>query len=866
MIVAIARWILAIALPADVRDAAIAELDAEYAHLRSSGPSTASAWYCRQVLASLVPALGMRRRRCVRWTVDLLRDARFAARALRRAKAFTLATAATLALGIGSNTAVLSIVDGVLLRPLPYDDPASLVRVWSANPRGIPRNGMSPADYFDFRERVRGVASLAAFGGDSVTLTGAGDPVQLQAASATANLPATLGVSPVLGRWFLAEETNGDGQPVVVLGESLWRERFGGASDICGRTVTIDGRARTVVGVMPRSFQFPSRDERLWLPLPDASRAQSRSAHALGVVGRMAPATTVDAARESFRTIAAALEREHPDTNRGWGATVVPLTEATLGDVHTPLLLLLAAVSAVLLIACANVAGLLLARGVARTRELAVRAAIGASRAQLLRLQLVEALLLALTGGAVGLAFAAWGLRGLQAWPGLALPMLDRVTLDARVLAIAFALSCICAMLTGLLPAWRATRRDTIANINAGTRVTGDHVRTRHAIVFAQVAIATMLLAGGLLLLRSLERLIAVPAGFSADRTLLGDVTLPSSRYARDARAPFFDRVLDRIRTLPGVTAAGAGGPLPLSGQDGLLRFGMTIDGVPATPARSDRVYVRWATPAYFPAMGIALRLGREFTSADSATALPVAVIDEELASQAFGRENPIGRRIRLSMERTTWRTIVGVAARVRQTSLDRSADPHVYVPQAQFPSPSLTLVVRGNADAGAFAREIAAAIHDVDPDLPLANVRSLADLVAGSTARRRLATRLLAFFAAAALFLTLVGVYGVVSQAVAQSTREIGVRIALGAAAGTVLVLVLSRVMRVGAAGVVAGSIAAWMAAPLLHGMVFGIAPRDPVTLLASAALLLAATAAAAYVPARRILLVDVVNALRVD
>jgi putative ABC transport system permease protein len=868
--ITLARWLLAVLLPPDVRQAVLTELDAEYARdvRPSRGRLSAAAWYWRQSAGSIGPALRMRGRRMARVAADAIQDLRFAVRLLSRQKAFTAAAVATLALGIGANTAIFSVVDGVLLRPLPYRDPSRLVRVWSANPRGIPRNGISPADYFDWRDQARGFDGLAAFGSSDVTLTSAGDPVRVTGATATANLAATLGASPLLGRWLLPDETRGPALPVAVLGERLWRDRFAADPGIVGRAIILDGRARTVVGVMPATFQFPTSDEGIWLPMPDGWRAQARNAHFLGVVGRLGPGVTTDGGRESLRTVSRRLEAAFPDTNNGWSVTVTSLRDALVGGVRTPLLVLLAAVAAVLLIACANVTSLMLARGIARSRELAVRAAVGASAGRLVRQQLVESALLALVGGGGGVALAWWGLRALQASPALQVPLLDRVTLDARVMAAALAMSLASAVAAGLLPAWKASRHSGTSALGSGTRSTGDHVRIRQAIVFAQIAVATTLVVGGTLLIRSFDRLTSVPAGFTADRTLLLDVSLPVVRYARVARAPFFDRALERIRALPGVQAAAAGGPLPLSGQDGLLRFGLSVEGRAAAPDRSDRAYLRWATPGYFTAMGIALRAGRPFAEADAAGSAPVAVIDEALARRFFGGDNPIGRRVQISSEarEKTWREVIGVVGAVRQTALDREAEPHVYVPETQMPSPALTLVVRSGGAPVAVASGVREAIRVLDPDLPISNVRSLADLVSGSTASRRFNALLLSLFAAAAVLLTLVGVYGVVSQLVAQSTREIGVRIAMGAGSGDVVALMLKRAVRMAVAGVAAGSLAAWLAAPALGGMVYGIAPRDPATLGAVALLLVSAAVAAAYLPARRILRLDVVHALRVD
>jgi putative ABC transport system permease protein len=875
-----ARRLLYALLPADIRDDVVAELDAEYARaIRPSRTSwRAAAWYWRQAVGSIGPALAMRRRRrhahrgdpmhtiVTRWSLEAAQDLKFAMRLLARQKLFTAAVVATLALGIGATTAMFSLVDGVLIRPLPYREPDRLLRIWSANPRGIPRNQISPPDFFDWRDQVRGLSHLAGFEIFDVTLTTGGDPVRVPNASVTANLAETLGARPLAGRWFAEAETRGDGEPVVVVSERLWRERFGSDPTLIGRAIVVEGSPRTVIGVMPRSFEMPSGAIRIWLPLPDALRTTFRSARRLGAVARLAPGTSVEAARDSLLGVARHLAATYPQADRGWSVTVVPLTEAIVGDVRTALLVLLAAIGAVLLIACANVAGLLLARAVARSRELAVRTAVGATAGRLLRMQLVEAAALAAFGGVAGLALAAWCLQSIQFVRGLGLPLLDRVALDARGVAVAAALSFVCALAAGLWPSWKASRQSGPDAMGSGTRTTGGQVRARQAIVFAQIAIATALVAAGALLTSSFHRLTSVPTGFSADRTLLADVSLPGIRYARATRAPFFTSLLERIRALPGVQAAGAGGPLPLSGLDGLLRFALTLEGREPHPDGRQRAYLRWATADYFKAMGIEVRAGRTFTESDTATSAPVAVIDTELARRYFPGENAIGRKVRTPMDQNRFREIIGVVAAVRQSALDRDEEPHVYVPQAQLPSTDLTLVIRANGDAIALAPEVRRILSGFDAELPLANVRPLAELVAGSAAPRRISAVLLSAFAAFALLLTLVGVYGVVSQVVVQSTREIGVRVALGATTRDVLSLVVSRAVKLAIGGVVAGSILAYFATPALRAMLYGIGPRDPLTLLGSGLLLVAAAALAAYLPARRILRVDVVNALRVD
>ena len=880
MIAAFARAVLAIALPADVREAVLRDLDEEYTRfvITSRSRPRAVAWYCGQVAGSLGPAVLMRRARwrarlgvspnrsAARWWDETRQDARFAIRLALRDKTFTTAVVLTLSLGIGATTAIFSVVDRVLIRPLPYQEPSRLVRVWSANPRGIPRNSMSPPDYFDLRDQARTVAELAAFApGDALTMTTGGEPVRVIGAQATANLADLLGVRPLRGRWVLPAETRGDGASVVVLSEGLWRERFGSDPDVLGRPITIDGTPRTVVGIMPGGFEFPTRDDRLWTPMPDGWRGQPRSAHFLGVVGRMAAGGTIESARQTLDTIARRLQETYPATNRGWGITIASLRDSVVGEVETPLLVLLTAVTCVLLIAAANVASLLLARGLVRSRELALRAALGAGPARILRAQALETLLPSISGAGGGLVLARWALDAFRSVGGSDVPMLEHAAIDLRVLIVAVTVALLAGLVAGVLPAWKAARVESGVLLHAGSRATVGGTRTRQLIVCVQIAAATTLVVTGVLLLRSFARLTSVDAGFRSAQALLADVSLPASRYNKDARIAFFNRSLERIRALPGVEAAGAGGPLPLSGQDGLLRFGFLVEGRPVVVDQADRAYLRWATPGYFAAMGIPVRNGRAFLESDTQSSVPVAVIDEVLARRFFSGENPIGRRVRTSTERT-WREVIGVVGSVHQMALDRDAEPHVYVPQAQMPSPALTFVTRGSVAARSLAGEVREAIRLVDPEQPISNVRTLEDLVAGSVASHRFSTLLLSVFAALAISLTAVGIYGSVSQSVAQSTREIGVRVALGASAGTVLSMVLARGIRLALAGLSAGIILAWIIGPSLAGLLYGIQPRDPLALVSAAVLIVCVAVLAAYLPARRVLRLDIINVLRVE
>lgn len=874
MMVRLARYVLARLLPCDVRDAVLADLDAEFrtivvpAHGRLAG----TLWYLSQVLRSLGPAIDMRRRRAAaaqqencmtRWISDALRDAAFSLRMLRVHRAFASAAIATVALGVAAATTVFSIVDVVLLRPLPYRDAAAIIRVWSSNPRGILRNQVSPADFFDWRDEAPDL-ELAAFLEDDATVTSGGDAVRVPAANATANLAQLLGTPPLSGRWFDTGETGGSGRDVVVLGERFWRQRFSADPAMIGRAVDVDGTARTVVGIMPRRFAFPTADVQMWLPLPDDWRSRSRDSHYLGVVGRTPPGQRLSTVTDQLRVIAARLETAYPATNRGWGVTVLPLRDSLVGAARAPLLMLFAAVAAVLLIACANVSGLLLARGVARRREFAVRTAVGASRGRLLRQQIVESAVLSLVGGAGGLLLCTWALAAIRAARVSFVPLAGGLGFDARVAAAAGTASAITALAAGTVPALRAAHADDTGLLKGGDRVAAGNLRARRALVFVQVAAAAVLLTGGGVLLHSLARISGVAPGFDPDaRALLATISLPATHYSPDGRAAFFERVLQDVDALPGVKAAGAGGPLPLSGQDGLWRFGVILAGRPADPSRSDRAYLRWATPGYFGAIGIPLRAGRTFTAADTATSPAVAVIDDTLARRFFQNQNPIGQRLRTTNERN-WRLVIGVVGAVRQTALDRDADPHVYVPEAQMPSPSLTLVIRTTGDPRQIAPLVREAVSRTDASIPLANVRTLDDLVAGSIANRRFSALALASFAAAALILTVVGIYGVVAQAIAQSAHEFAIRLALGADTTALLRSTAGGTLGLVLAAMAAGLLIAWRASPVLTGMVFDVTPRDPVAFVGAAAILSITALAASYLPARQVLSVDAVSVLR--
>ena len=880
----LARAILSRLLPPDACGPVLRDLDEEYSRFvrPSRGGVRAHFWYWRQVAGSIGPARAMRRRRVAvvapagqRRGVSLVleqasQDLRIAARSLRQRRAFTAAAVVTLALGIGANTAIFSLVDAVILRPLSFPDPGRILRVWSANPRGLARNNVSPPDYFDFRDSATGnhaFQALAAYTeGDYVILRGNGTAERLLTSMVSAEFFSVLGVLPQLGRSFGPRDAAGTGQPVAILSHEFWRTRLAGRPDVIGSPLQIESDVRTIIGVMPASFAFPSAEISLWVPLTDSTRTRSRTAHYLDVIGRIAPGVTQSAATETLRTVAVRIGEQH-EAKRAWSVTVTTLHDSIVGDVRRPLLVLMAIVACVMLVACANVANLLLARGVARGREIGVRAALGATRARLVGQQLAESFVLTAAGGTLGVGLAWLTMQlFLSGIPGV--PRASEATVDLRVLSIVLVTIVAAALLTGLLPAIAAGRR-SYSDVLSGGRVAGDTQaarRTRSLLVVAEVALTLALVVSAGLLGRSFLRLVQTDPGFKADQTLLAQVSLSTASYLPDVWTSFVTRSLDELRTIPGVVTAGAGTPLPLSGQQGLLRFGVRISGQPEpSQGQSDRAYVRWITPGYVAAMGIAVLEGRDFDDRDTASAPRVAIVDRAFVDRYFGRETAIGRHVRPTNEKEP-REIVGIVESVRQARLEDAPEPHLYVPHAQNPIPVATFVVRSQTDAATLAPLVRAAMRRVDPSQPIYNVRTLSDVVDGSLAQRRVNIALTGAFAALATILMVVGVYGLIAGWISESTREIGVRIALGAGMDDVLRLVVGRGLRLAAAGTAVGLVLAFAGTRMLESMLYGVAPRDPMVFAGAGLIVLVASALASYIPARRAVAIDPASCLKLD
>ncbi|MET0398767.1 MAG: ABC transporter permease [Longimicrobiaceae bacterium] len=794
----------------------------------------------------------------------LLQDLRFALRTLLRSPAFAGVAILTLALGIGAVATLFSVVDGVLLRPLPFREPDRLVSVSPALLRG---------EYVLARDRSRSFAELGGYqGGVGFGLSGGGEPERVTGAYASTNLFAALGAEPLLGRGFAAGEDQPGRGAVVVLGHGLWRRRFGGDPAAVGRTVTLDGEPRTVVGVMPAEFRFPSAETELWVPVP-----LDPAPHAVGAlwgmggfqaVGRLAPGATPRQALAELGALARAMRAENPlwtppEPYRA-DAAVVPLRDAVVGEVRPTLLVLLAAVGFVLLIACANVANLLLARGLGRAREMALRSALGAGRGRLVRQLLTESLVLALAGGAAGLLLASWGLRWLVAALPADTPRLAEVALDGRVTALALGATLLTGVAAGLLPAWRVTRRELQGPLREGAGAGGGRRRLSGVLVAAEIGLAMVLVVGAGLLIRSVRALVAVDPGFRTERVVSARIDPPESLYGDPARQrAFYAEVLGRVQALPGVGAAGLTSQLPLGGEPS--SWATAVEGVTLDPNALPMFDRRAVTPEYLRTLGVRLVRGRAFTAADREDAPPVALVDEAAARRFWPAEDPVGKRIGHPWA-NDWMTVVGVVAEVRSAGLAGEQNPAYYVPFAQKPGAGMTLVARTTSPPEALAGSLRAVVAGVDPRVPVSRVRAMDEWVAQSVARPRLTAVLLGAFAGLALLLGAVGVYGVVAYTVGERTREIGLRIALGAGVGDVVGMVLRQGALLAAAGIGAGLLASLAATRALAGLLYGVTATDPLTFAVVPAILAAAALLATWLPARRASRVDPMSALRGD
>jgi len=806
-------------------------------------------------------------------TTDFVRDLRLAARGLASRPGFAVVAVLTLALGIGANSAIFTLLHGVLLAPLPYPEPDRLARIWTQFPEdGQFRFPASAAEYLDYRDETRLFDRVAGWSCGDLVLSGEDTPQRLGACGATADLWPMLGLTAAAGRLFGPEDDRPGAEPVVLLSHSLWQRRYDGSPAVLGRRLRLDGDPTTVVGVLPEDFALRP-DAELWVPLAlDRQAIRERSGHFLSVAGRLSPGATLEQVREEMAAVTGRWERQYDHAHP---MTAEPFAEAVVGSARTPLWMLAGAVGLVLLVACANVAGLLLARGEARRREMAVRAALGASPGRLVSQVLAESVLLAGAGGALGLLLAVWGVDGLLAVVGGSLPRSGEIAVGAPVLAFTLGISLLTALVFGLLPGLRAARTGPAGELRSGDRA-GSRSRLRGALVVAEVAVAVVLVAGSGLLVRSLWNLLQVDPGFDTEGVVAVRLDLPGSRYPeRDDIAPFFPRLVDRLRALPGVASVSTTTSLPLAEglrPEGFRRLGGPGDRAGDREEPSPMGYVGVA-PGYFHTLGIPLR-GRDFTAADRAGAPRVAIVDEALARTYFPGEDPVGQRIQVLASRPddVPFELVGVAGAVRHEALGVAPEPTVYVPHAQMvehgfrPPRSAVVTVRteGNpTDLGAVLRR---EVARMDPELALSELGSLDALRRTSVARPRLLAVLLGAFSVLALVLAAVGLYGLMAQLVGQRRREMGVRMALGADRGAVVRRVVGQGLRLTLAGLALGLAGSLGAGGLLRSLLYEVGTADPASFAATAVLLLLVALAACWLPALRAARVDPAAVLRAE
>jgi putative ABC transport system permease protein len=801
----------------------------------------------------------------------LWQDMRYGARMLLKNPGFTLIAVITLALGIGANAAIFSVINSVLLRPLPYPQPERLIWIWGTNPSAdIKQESASLPDFADWKAQGRSFAAVGGFTNFSPILTDAGEPERLTGSLVTDGFFTTLGVSPQLGRAFTPDEDRPDNRRVVVLGHSLWQRRFSGDPGIVGRKIILNGNPYLVVGVMPPGFKHPLPGMRapveVWTPLGIDPATTGRRSDFLGVVARLKPGVAIGQARSEMDALMRRLEGQYPDTNRGWGVILLPLLERFVGDMRPTLYLLLAAVGFLLLIACANVANLLLTRATARQREVAIRSALGARRGRIVRQLLTESALLSGLGGAVGLLMAKWGMDALISMSPASLPRLGEVAFDWRVLGGAFGVALVTSLLFGLLPALQAATPLLNEALKEGGRGAdaARGKRLRGAIVVAEVALALLLSVGAGLMLRSFALLQNVNPGFNPEKVLTASLALPRAKYEEGPRVvAFYRRLLDEVAALPGVESAGLVDALPLAGGN-YLSF--VIEGRPPADRTPDAEH-RVVSPGYFKAMGIPLIRGRLLSEQDHAQASFATVISETMARRYWPNEDPLGKRINLDDTLAApWRTIVGIVGDVRNEGLNAEPNPQMYVSFAQTPRQGMSLVVRGAGDPTGLVAGVRNKVAELDRDQPLYNVRTLEQALAESLARERFGLLLIVTFAGLALLLAAVGVYGVLAYSVTQRTREIGVRLALGASRRDVLRLIAGQGMKLVLAGVGAGLLAAFALTRLMTRLLYGITATDPLAFIVVSVLLVVVALVACWIPARRATKIDPMVALRCE
>ncbi|HEU4713055.1 MAG TPA: ABC transporter permease [Pyrinomonadaceae bacterium] len=815
----------------------------------------------------------------------LLQDLRYGARMLFKHPGVSVVAVITLALGIGANTAIFSVVNAVLLRPLSYKNPDRLVSLWE----NVPNHGRwraSPANFHDWKKQNTLFEDMSAFGGSAMTLTGDGEPEQLNGTRVSSGYFGVVGVEPVLGRAFVADEYEpGKGQ-VVILGHAFWQRRYGGDKQIVNRTITLDGTAYTVVGVMPPGLyparptttgqiEFDETQQQYWLPMSfTAEWAGARAAHVLGVIGRLKPGVSLDQATAEMNTIGARLEQEHA-ANKGVGIIVNPFMEEMVGDVKTGLLTLLVAVGIVLLIACANIAGLLLAQHAARSKEVAIRAALGASRGRLVRQFFIEGMLLSFLGTVAGIGLATLLLSLLKKVVTQNIPRLDLVQLDWQVFGFTLLLAIATCFVFGLIPAWQASKPDLQIALEQSGRTSGPghhRLRLRQALVVVQVSMAVMLVMGAGLLIKSFWRLQRVDPGFRPEHVLSASLTLPFSKYSQPEQInAFFNQLSDGVANVPGVQSAAIAYDHPLQ-TNWIDSF--EIEGR-VTPVDSRGLSANFNPigPDYFVTIGAPLVKGRQFTLQDDQDHPGVVIVNEAFVRHYFPNEEPLGRRLKLSPPARIWRNqrltsseIVGVVRDVKSAGLQADSEPTYYVPAAQAPLQDMTMVVRTTTEPESIVPALRRAVWSIDPNQPISNVQTMEQVVSDNIAHPRLNMVLMGLFGGLALVLAAVGIYGLLSYAVTQRTQEMGIRLALGAQVSDVMALVLKQGMVLALIGEAIGLAGAFALTRLIRGLLFGVTPTDATIFIAVVGVLTFIALLACYLPARRATKVDPLKALRYE
>ena len=803
----------------------------------------------------------------------LWQDVRYAIRLLFKRPLFAIVAVVTLALGIGANTAIFSVVDAVLMAPLAYPEPDRLMMIWGINsPANADQQPASVPDFDDLKEQSQTFDEIAASRSQAFNVTDGDEPERVGGARVSVNMFTTLGIKPVVGRDFLESEGLAGAQPVVMLGHSLWQQRFGADPNIAGRALNVDGKSYTVVGVLPKGIYYPSQDTNLYVPFIPQPNEIVRGARFLRVIGRLKNNVSPAEARAEMETIAGRVAAAYPVTNTGWGIYLVPLHEQVVGRVRPALVVLFFAVGCVLLIACANVANLLLARAASRRGEFAIRAALGASRLQLVRQLLTESIVLSALGGVFGLLLAAWGVPFLTGISASSIPRVEAVGINLRVLGFTAIVSLVTGAVFGLAPALRSSGGQLSRALGEGRRgSTGSilHQRLLSAQVVAEVAIAMVLLVVAGLMIRSFLSISNVAPGFNPEGVVTLGVGLPLSRYPGiQQQAIFYDRLVAQVRTLPGVESAASIIRLPMLGFN--ASTGFTVQGKPVQPGTEPNADYRAVTDDYFRTMGIPLIKGRDFTIRDSKDAPDAMIINEMLAERFFPGEDPVGKRIQIFPDPTRWREIVGVVGNVKLLGLDAEINPTIYVPYSQNPYPNalrnVFLVARTSGDPKSLVASIRGELKALDRDIPVSQVQTMEEVISGSLAQRRLSMSLLVVFAALAALLAAVGIYGVMAYIVAQRTHEIGIRMAMGAEQKDVIKMVMGDGAKLTMAGIGAGLAVAVGLTRFVQSLLYQVSATDAATYAGIALLLSVVALLASYIPARRAARVDPLEALRCD